>query len=199
MSSQPLKTPSTPGAAKVWTRQPKAEENALRPHQTPAEIPNPPEDVPSLLSEGDSFTLASFTVDDAWILGNLLRSRLLPFAASTVISIALANSGQVLFQCVTGDGAVPDNETWVARKRNTVLRWGCSTWLLHCKYDGDEAAFRAKFGMSEEIAARYAIHGGAVPIRVQGVAGIVAVVVVSGLKQHQDHGVIVDVIKENWA
>ena len=44
----------------------------------------------------------------------------------------------------------------------------------------------------------YAIHGGAVPIRVQGVEGVVAVVVVSGLKQHEDHGVIVDVVRENW-
>jgi uncharacterized protein (UPF0303 family) len=69
---------------------------------------------------------------------------------------------------------------------------------MHCKYDGDEAAFKAKFGMSEEAAARYAIHGGAVPIRVKGVEGVVAVVVVSGLKQHEDHGVIAEVIKENW-
>jgi uncharacterized protein (UPF0303 family) len=33
---------------------------------------------------------------------------------------------------------------------------------------------------------------------VSGVDGIVAVVVVSGLKQHEDHGVIVDVINSNW-
>lgn len=153
----------------------------------------------ALRADGDSFTFESFTVEDAWILGNLLRCRLLPFPASTVISIALANSSQVLFQCVTGSGVMPDNEIWVQRKRNTVLRWGCSTWLMHCKYDGDEAAFKAKFGMSEEMASKFAIHGGAIPIRVKGVEGIVAVVVVSGLKQDQDHGVIVDVIKENWA
>lgn len=115
-----------------------------------------------------------------------------------MISIALANSGQVLFQSVTGSGVMPDNEIWVQRKRNTVLRWGNSTWFMHCKYDGDEAAFKAKFGMGEEVASRYAIHGGAVPIRVRGVEGVVAVVVVSGLKQHEDHGVIVEVIKENW-
>lgn len=153
----------------------------------------------ALRADGDSFTFSSFTVEDAWILGNLLRNRLLPFPAATVISIALANATQVVFQCVTGTGTMPDNEVWVARKRNTVLRWGCSTWLMHCKYAGDEAAFKAKFGMSEDVAAQYAIHGGAIPIRVQGVEGVVAVVVVSGLKQHQDHGVIVDVIKENWA
>lgn len=148
----------------------------------------------------DSFTLESFTTEDAWELGHLLYARLLPFAAQkpTLISIALANSGQVLFQTAVGAGTAPDNEIWVARKRASVLRWGTSTWLLHCKYDGDEEAFRAKFGMSQEQAGNYAIHGGAVPIRVKGVEGIVAVVVVSGLKQHEDHGVIVDVIRNNW-
>ena len=37
--------------------------------------------------------------------------------------------------------------------------------------------------------------GGGVPIRVTGVEGVVAVVVVSGLKQDQDHGVIVEVVQ----
>jgi uncharacterized protein (UPF0303 family) len=51
-----------------------------------------------------------------------------------------------------------------------------------------------------EVPSQYAIYGGAVPSRVRGIEGIVAVVVVSGLKQsgREDHGVIVEVIKENW-
>ncbi|KAL1867857.1 hypothetical protein Daus18300_006132 [Diaporthe australafricana] len=185
-------------AIKVWSRRPEAEEKARQPPAPAGPIAAPPSDVAALKQDGDSFTLDAFTFDDAWVLGSLLRRRLLPIPTATVISIALANSGQVLFQAVTGSGVMPDNEIWVQRKRNTVLRWGSSTWLQHCKYDGDEAAFKAKFGMSEADAGRYAIHGGAVPIRVKGVEGVVAVVVVSGLKQHEDHGVIVEVIKENW-
>lgn len=84
------------------------------------------------------------------------------------------------------------------RKRATVLRFGVSSWLMGRKYAGDEAAFAAKFGLGPEQAGEYAIHGGAVPIRVKGVDGVVAVVVVSGLKQHEDHGVIAEVIRENW-
>lgn len=34
------------------------------------------------------------------------------------------------------------------------------------------------------------------PIRVRGVEGVVAVVVVSGLKQEQDHGIIVQTVAE---
>lgn len=78
------------------------------------------------------------------------------------------------------------------------MRWGVSSWLWHCKFEGDEAAFAAKFGFSPEVAGQFAIHGGGVPIRIKGVEGVVAVVVVSGLKQEEDHGVIVDVVKENW-
>ena len=89
---------------------------------------------------------------------------------------------------------MPDNEHWVARKRKTVLRWGVSTWYMHCKFEGDEPAFAAKYGLGTS-ANEYAIHGGGIPIRVTGVEGVVAVVVVSGLKQDEDHGVIVDVIR----
>lgn len=115
---------------------------------------------------------------------------------ATLISISLAN-GQVLFQTTTG-AVTPDNEIWVARKRKTVTRFGVSSWQFHVKFDSDEDRFAAKYGMSKEQASGYAIHGGGVPIRVEGVEGVVAVVIVSGLAQAEDHGVIVDVIKENW-
>ncbi len=52
--------------------------------------------------------------------------------------------------------------------------------------------------MSVEESGRYAICGGGVPIRVAGVAGVVAVVCVSGLTQEEDHGVIVEVVNDNW-
>ena len=69
---------------------------------------------------------------------------------------------------------------------------------MHCKFGGDEAAFRDKYALGAS-AGEYAIHGGGIPIRVQGVEGVVAVVVVSGLKQHEDHAVIVDVMKGLYA
>lgn len=63
------------------------------------------------------------------------------------------------------------------------------------KFEGDEVAFGAKYGLGER-AADYAIHGGGVPIFVKGIEGPVAVVVVSGLKQDQDHQVVVECILE---
>ncbi|KAH6893127.1 hypothetical protein B0T10DRAFT_481577 [Thelonectria olida] len=178
----------------------KAQEAVQNPG-APVPIPHPSSDVKELKADGDSFTFDSFTTDDAFVLGNLLYARLLPYARegrAALISIALANSSQVLFQTVTGPGTVPDNARWVQRKRNAVTRWGSSSWYLHCHFEGDETRFASRLGLSDAQKSEFAIHGGAVPIRVKGVEGIVATVVVSGLKQEEDHGVIVDVIKANW-
>ncbi|TVY46010.1 UPF0303 protein [Lachnellula occidentalis] len=162
---------------------------------TPKPIKDPPTDLESIALIDASLTLPRFTTDDAWTLGCALRTRLLPIATPVVISISLANANQPLFHSCTHSGVMPDNDSWVARKRKTVLRWGCSTWYMHCKFAGDEVAFREKYGLGGS-AGEYAIHGGGIPIRVKGVEGVVAVVVVSGLKQHQDHAVVVEIIRE---
>ena len=62
---------------------------------------------------------------------------------------------------------------------------------MHMKFGGDEKKFAEKFAL-ETRAGEYAIHGGGVPVRVKGIDGVVAVVVVSGLKQEQDHMVVIE-------
>jgi uncharacterized protein (UPF0303 family) len=121
-----------------------------------------------------------------------------------VISITQTNGNHILFQAVTESGTLPDNEEWVRRKRNAVLRWGLSSWSLRKKIvatagpEDVEAAFAKKFALKSANGSPedYAIHGGGFPIRVKGVDGIVGVIVVSGLKQEHDHQVIVEVIKD---
>lgn len=93
------------------------------------------------------------------------------------------------------------------RKRNTVLRFGASSWLMRCKMLAAtaaaadvEAAFVKKYALPSSnggsVADDYAIHGGGFPVRVKGVEGVVGVIVVSGLKQEDDHQVIVEVVKD---
>ncbi|KAL9095028.1 MAG: hypothetical protein Q9165_002630 [Trypethelium subeluteriae] len=164
-------------------------------------LPSPALDLPTIEATEASLTLPTFTADTAWDLGTLLRTRLLALSptSAVVISISLANSAQLLFHSVTrpggGAGATPDNEVWVARKRATVLRWGRSTWWMRRKYLED-AEFVRRTGLGEQRGYEYAIHGGGFPIRVKGVEGVVGVVVVSGLRQEEDHQVIVEVLKE---
>lgn len=66
---------------------------------------------------------------------------------------------------------------------------------MGCKFRGDEATFAQRYGLGEG-ANDYAIHGGGVPIRVSNVEGVVAVCVVSGLKQAEDHMVVVEGLEE---
>ncbi|KAJ5513528.1 hypothetical protein N7463_003080 [Penicillium fimorum] len=156
-----------------------------------------------------------FTADTAWQLGNALRDRILRLPSGqrkpALISIALAGGVplHVVFQSVTESGTIPDNENWVRRKRNTVLRWGVSSWAMRQKTisglaagasaDQIEAAFVKKYAVPSvtggAVADEYAIHGGGYPIRVHGVDGLVGVVVVSGLKQEDDHQVVAETIQ----
>ena len=160
------------------------------------EIPLPPRELDELDRIDSTLVFPTFTSDTAWTLGNLLRARLLPLPQPVVIDITLAQSSHCVFRATTHSGTTPDNDSWVARKRATVLRFGKSTWYMHNKMQGDEGAFARKFGMGPEQAGGYAIHGGGWPVRVKGVEGVVAVVVVSGLKQEQDHGVVVQCVAE---
>jgi uncharacterized protein (UPF0303 family) len=161
---------------------------------TPYPLTNPPTDLTAISQIDSSILFPSFTVDDAWTLGCLLRSRLLTIPGSTVISITLANNTPLFYTAVRS-GITPDNTAWVQRKSATVLRFGCSTWYMHNKFQGDEKAFAEKYCLLDK-AKEFAIHGGGFPVRVKGVEGVVAVIVVSGLKQQQDHQVIVQTCRD---
>ena len=76
----------------------------------------------------------------------------------------------------------------------TVLRWDVSNWLMHNKMKGDEKAFAEKY-MLGHMAGEYAIRGGGVPVRVERVEGVVGVVVVSGLRQEEDHMVVIEALQ----
>jgi uncharacterized protein (UPF0303 family) len=161
---------------------------------TPYPLTNPPTDLTAISQIDSSILFPTFTVEDAWTLGCLLRSRLLTIPGSTVISITLANSTPLFYSAVRS-GITPDNTTWVQRKSATVLRFGCSTWYMHNKFQGDEKAFAEKYTLGDR-AKEFAIHGGGFPVRVKGVEGVVAVIVVSGLKQQQDHQIIVQTCRD---
>jgi uncharacterized protein (UPF0303 family) len=185
------------------------------PEKSPAYTPQPQVLIAQETSPEQTFT--SFTTKTAWTLGNALRERILNLPSNqrkpALISIALATATSgggplhVVFQSATDSGTIPDNENWVRRKRNTVLRWGVSSWVMRQNMIASagsstdvEAAFVKKFALASgsggAVADEYAINGGGYPIRVKGVEGVVAVVVVSGLKQEDDHQVVAETVRE---
>ncbi|MCJ1475450.1 hypothetical protein MMC13_004112 [Lambiella insularis] len=159
---------------------------------SPEPIGQPPSDLEGISSQETSLVFRTFTADTAFALGTHLRNRLHAVSPKpAVINISLANSNQTLFHACSHPGVRPDNDVWIARKRKTVLRWACSSYYIHKRFEGDEQRFATTCGLGNQ-ATEYAIHGGGVPVRVEGVEGVVAVVVVSGLKQEEDHMVVVE-------
>ncbi|KZM21962.1 uncharacterized protein EKO05_0005079 [Ascochyta rabiei] len=158
----------------------------------PKPLGEAPRDLATIAAQETAHTLPYWNATVAFELGIALRTRLLSFNKPAVVHISTIHTpAHVLFHSATRAGTTPDNDVWVARKRSAVVRWQVSTWQLHNRFAGDEQQFAVKMGLGER-AAEYAIHGGGVPVFVQGVEGPVAVVVVSGLKQWDDHQVIIE-------
>ncbi|KAF1829613.1 hypothetical protein BDW02DRAFT_535915, partial [Decorospora gaudefroyi] len=161
------------------------------PQHTP--LTEAPRSIPDILAQEQSSQLPYWDSSVAFRLGCALRTRLLTFDRPAVIQIStITTPAHVLFHATTHTGTSPNNDAWVQRKRASVIRFGASTWRLQQEYGGDEALFAAKNGLVGGAAGAYAIHGGGVPVFVRNCSGMVGVVVVSGLKQWDDHQVVVE-------
>lgn len=128
--------------------------------------------------------LRQFTYDDAWALGTLLvelaREREAP------VAIDIHRGGQQLFHAAL-PGSTPDNDAWIARKRRVAERYACSSYLVGARFRAKGTTFEAASRLDPD---RYAAHGGAFPVRVEG-AGVIGTVTVSGLPQAADHALVV--------
>ncbi|KAG0045644.1 hypothetical protein BGZ83_009117 [Gryganskiella cystojenkinii] len=91
-------------------------------------------------------------------------------------------------------GAVLDNENWLRRKSNTVNRLQHSSY-----YTGRLLATKGHKEMAQYYYdapnADFACHGGGFPLFIKNV-GCVGAIVVSGLKQEDDHALVVESIRE---
>jgi uncharacterized protein (UPF0303 family) len=159
-------------------------------------LPSPARSLGDLAQEEKSFTFAHFTCEHAWVIGNILRNALRTTSVPALIHIA--TSSQTLFHTPSMPGTMPDAESWAHRKKNTVLRWGHSTWYISCQFDGDYKRFAEYHAMSGDEWSKYTIEGGGYPVFVKGVEGVVgAIVVVStDMDGPQTHGMVVRAIEE---
>ncbi|KAG1787931.1 uncharacterized protein HD556DRAFT_1276889 [Suillus plorans] len=154
--------------------------------------------VESVTTQEEACRLPSFDSNVAWEIGHIIRANVQKkFTRPVVIYIAHANSSQLLFFATSGPGTLPDNMHWVKRKEAVVLRWGCSTMRMRLSLQTKTKTLQEVYEMSDPSI--YAVHGGGFPVKVEGVEGVVGVIVVSGLAQEDDHSVIVDGIQEYLA
>jgi uncharacterized protein (UPF0303 family) len=133
--------------------------------------------------------LRSFTHDDAWRLGNLLVE--LAVERDLPVTIDIRKGTQQVFHAAR-PGTTPDNDSWIKRKVRVVYRFGASSYLVGLRAKAKGSDFNADHGL---LFQEYSAHGGAFPVRVEGV-GIVAVATVSGLAQQDDHALVVEALRE---
>ena len=142
----------------------------------------------SIAAEEAELRFRRFTNDDAWALGTALVDE--ARRRSLGVAIDITRGGQQLFHAAL-EGTTPDNDEWIRRKVNTVMRFGCSSLYLsvRCRQEGKTIAELRQVDLAE-----YAAAGGGFPMHVTGV-GIVGVVAISGLPQVEDHQLVVDVLR----
>lgn len=146
------------------------------------------EDEIRILTEQEALLhFPSFNSDTAWELGSRLRTILATDSRPAAIGITFG--GQTLFYAATGFVA-PGNEDWVRRKRNTVLRFGKSSFRVGKELAKNKTTLEERQGL---MLADYAAHGGGFPVTLAG-SGCLGAVVVSGLTQPEDHEAVVTAI-----
>lgn len=89
-------------------------------------------------------------------------------------------------------GTNKDNHDWIKRKRQSVMRFGHSSY-----YQGQYNAFNNRdFEAQPHIDPKeYCAHGGSFPIRIKN-SGLIGTVTVSGLPQEMDHQLAVDALRQ---
>ena len=110
------------------------------------------------------------------------------------VAIEITVNGLVVFRYFP-DGALPDSELWLARKRNSVALMEMSSlhFLAWLEQNGETLESR-KLPPNE-----YAAGGGGFPIRVRG-TGVIGSICVSGLPDHmEDHRLVVETLTEALA
>ena len=140
-----------------------------------------------LLAKEETLTLRQFTNQDALRAGQYVIDRALREQLS--VAVELKRNGQRLFYAAL-DGTAPDQEEWIRRKSNVVLRHGHSSLYMRLYNESKNRSYHTMYAVDP---ADYADAGGSVPVRVAGV-GVVGTITVSGLSQEADHQLAVDAL-----
>ncbi|WP_027250858.1 heme-degrading domain-containing protein [Photobacterium halotolerans] len=142
----------------------------------------------ALAQQEADLQLEQFNHDTAWALGSLLKAN--AEAKQVCVAIEVYAFGQTLFSYAMPE-TNPDHQDWIRRKRNSVLRFGKSSYYLG-QYN---ARKQREFESQPHIDARdYCAHGGSFPLRIKG-CGLVGAVTVSGLPQEEDHQLVTDALQ----
>lgn len=141
-------------------------------------------DIKRITQQELALRFSSFTESDAWALGCQMRAAALAAKLPFVIDIRIA--GRKLFYAAL-PGTAPDNQDWVERKINVVMRFHKSSYLVSRELAQKGKALDESQGV---LPINFAPHGGCFPIAIKDV-GVVGTITVSGIPQRDDHNFVV--------
>ena len=145
--------------------------------------------ISELRRQQDEVRFPYFDAGLAWKIGARLHAR--AERDSMAIAIEVSMAGQTLFYCAM-PGTTPDNADWIRRKRAVVERHHCSSLLMKLLGEAKGRSYIEKLALPERD---FAYNGGAVPVIVERI-GCIGAVVVSGLTQFEDHALAVEAMRE---
>lgn len=143
--------------------------------------------VATLERQEEELVFDAFDHTHAWRLGTRITA--IAQEAGHKVGIDIRRPGLILFRAAL-PGITPDQDTWIARKANVVLRMEASSALVDARLSAANVDPVATGWLGVE----YAVTGGSFPIRVRGV-GVVAAATASGLSSMDDHDLIVEGIR----
>lgn len=144
-------------------------------------------DIETIIRQEQELVFNGFDEDRAMRVALDIRERVVALGKSAAIDVRLWDRRMFWFSM---PGLTGDNEDWVRRKANVVQRFHKSTYRLVLEGFGNERLLPKVWGLP---AADYVLAGGGFPLRVSGI-GVVGAIIVSGMDERLDHGVIVEAI-----
>lgn len=141
-----------------------------------------------LLEEEQKTELTHFTNEDALKIGMFIINYMKQHNLGSV-AVSIEKNKEVVFSHIM-DGAMPENMTWCARKRNVVARFGHSSMYVEHEFKSRGKIFELD-GLLDPN--QHQATGGCIPVFVKNV-GMVGTISISGMPSEDDHALAVNAI-----
>lgn len=142
----------------------------------------------TITQQENELQFTAFSSDTALALG--LKLIELAKAGNKIITVNITINGKVLFHHAM-HGASADQAEWIRRKNNVVARFGRASFYVGTDHKHRGVVFEDIKHLDPKD---YAPYGGAFPITLKG-TGIIGTVAVSGLRQAEDHALVVQALR----
>lgn len=136
--------------------------------------------------ELDSFSNA-IAMDMGLRIVELARSR------NQVIAVEISRLNQPVFLYVE-DGLPADKHNWLRRKANVAKYFAESSLAVKATLERRQMSLEKPFGLDEKD---YIAKGGSIPVFVRN-AGLIATITVSGLRDFEDHDIIIEALQGKY-